>query len=73
MSSYLSWIEGPPPKRNAPGSSPGEDATNNAEILCFQGISALLISGGHLLLESILAWSLSKHQLPFGEMSANEN
>ena len=42
MSLYLSRIEGPPPKRNAPGSNPGEDATNNAESLCFQGFSALL-------------------------------
>ena len=33
MSSYLSWIEGPPPKRNAPGSNPGEDATKLPKIL----------------------------------------
>ena len=33
MSLYLSRIEGPPPKRNAPGSNPGRDATNNAESL----------------------------------------
>ena len=26
MSLYLSRIEGPPPKRNAPGSNPGRDA-----------------------------------------------
>ena len=25
MSLYLSWIEGSPPKRNAPGSNPGRD------------------------------------------------
>ena len=37
MSSYLSRIEGPPPKRNAPGSNPGEDATKNAESLVSQG------------------------------------
>ncbi len=30
------------PKRNSPGSNPGEDATNNAESLCFQGFSALI-------------------------------
>ena len=30
---YLSRIEGPPPKRNAPGSNPGRDATKNAENL----------------------------------------
>lgn len=42
MSLYLSWIEGSPPKRNAPGSSPGKDATNNAESLYFQGFSAFL-------------------------------
>ena len=41
MPQYLSWIEGPPPKRNAPGSSPGEDATNNAESLDFTRFSAL--------------------------------
>ena len=44
MSSYLSWIEGPPPKRNAPGSSPGEDATNNAESLDLSRFSAFLFS-----------------------------
>ena len=30
MSQYLSWIEGPPPKRNAVGSNPIWDAKNNA-------------------------------------------
>ena len=33
MRLYLSRIEGPPPKRNAPGSNPGRDATKNAENL----------------------------------------
>ena len=39
---YLSRIEGPPPKRNAPGSNPGRDATKNAESLDFSRFSALL-------------------------------
>ena len=38
MSLYLSRIEGPPPKRNAPGSNPGRDATKNAESLCFSRV-----------------------------------
>lgn len=42
-SQYLSWIEGPPPKRNAEGSSPFWDATNNAESLCLQGFSAFFM------------------------------
>ena len=42
MSLYLSRIEGPPPKRNAPGSNPGRDATKNAESLDFSRFSALL-------------------------------
>ena len=42
MSLYLSRIEGPPPKRNAPGSNPGRDATKNAESLDFSRFLALL-------------------------------
>ena len=42
-SQYLSWIEGPPPKRNAEGSSPFWDAKNNAESLYLQGFSAFII------------------------------
>lgn len=41
MRLYLSRIEGPPPKRNAPGSNPGKRAKNNAETLYFIGFSAL--------------------------------
>ena len=73
MSSYLSRIEGPPPKRNAPGSNPGEDATNNAESLYLQGFSALFISAPFLSNRSSLASSAEKQRSPFGEMSANEN
>ena len=40
---YLSRIEGSPPKRNAPGSNPGKDATNNAESLVKSRFSAFLI------------------------------
>jgi len=31
------------PKRNAPGSNPGRDATKNAESLCFQGVRRFLL------------------------------
>lgn len=50
MSLYLSRIEGPPPKRNAPGSNPGRDATNNAESLDFSRFSAFLIFRHHSIL-----------------------
>lgn len=43
MSQYLSRIEGSPPKRNAPGSNPGRDATNNAESLVKSRFSAFLV------------------------------
>ena len=43
MSSYLSRIEGPPPKRNVAGSIPVGDATNNAESLDFSRFSAFFI------------------------------
>ena len=34
MSLYLSWIEGSPPKRNAPGSNPGRDILlRNAKVI----------------------------------------
>ena len=45
MSSYLSRIEGPPPKRNVAGSIPVGDATNNAESLDFSRFSAFFIYG----------------------------
>ena len=40
---YLSWIEGSPPKRNAPGSNPGKDAKNDAESFVKSRLSAFLI------------------------------
>ena len=60
MSLYLSRIEGPPPKRNAPGSNPGRDATNNAESLDFSRFSAFLIFQHH----SILTFSFCHHFYP---------
>lgn len=32
MSSYLSWIEGSPPKRNVGGSNPPEDRSGQGKI-----------------------------------------
>ena len=54
MSSYLSRIEGSPPKRNVAGSIPVGDATNSAESLDFTGFSAffnLLLSISDLAIE----------------------
>ena len=41
---------GAAPKRNAPGSNPGRDATNNAESLDFSRFSAFLIFRHHSIL-----------------------
>ena len=60
MSLYLSRIEGPPPKRNAPGSNPGRDATNNAESLDFSRFSAFLI----FRLHSIFTFPFFLHFCP---------
>lgn len=61
------------PKRNAPGSSPGEDATNNAESLDLSRFSAFLFPAILISLANKLAEVFFKQHSPFGEMPANEN
>lgn len=58
MSLYLSRIEGPPPKRNAPGSNPGRDATKNAESLCFSRVFGFIFYLSLLRLDAdYLLWA----------------